>query len=75
MKQRNALKVISYCLIVLNDERENQKILCKCLIGLFYFGEGWCPTTERSDVFPPFHEFVNFMVKELNIANDPITSL
>ncbi len=61
---------------ILNDERENQKLLMKipeALVGRWarkaddYF--------EKHKRYPPFSKFVKFMAKEAKLANDPITSL
>ena len=61
---------------VLDDERENRKLLLKL--------PSWLTTRwarivaeyrSTEGVFPSFSQFVQFMTKEADIANDPITSI
>ena len=76
IKQCDAAMESVSSLSVLNDERENKKILCKLPDWIIpRWGRLVSNYREERRVFPHFHEFVNFMVKESNIANDPITSL
>ena len=61
---------------ILNDERENQKLLSKLpdwlVICLGRVVHTWCEENRR---FPPFKEFVAFISKEARIACDPVTAL
>lgn len=63
-------------LSVLNDDRENRKLLPKLPAWLV---TRWNRTVvqwkEEKSLFPPFEEFVKFVVKEARIACDPVTSL
>ena len=63
-------------LLILNDEKENQKILKKL--------PDWVTTKwvrivaesrETNQAFPPFSRFLSFLQKEAQIACDPIASL
>ena len=63
-------------LSILDDSRENRKLLTKLPDWLV---ARWARVAadwkERGRTFPPFKEFTRFMVKESNIACDPITSI
>ena len=68
--------VSTQCLGVLNDERDNHKMLKKL--------PGWLITRwgriaanwrEQHHTYPPVYEFTKFVEKEATIACDPITSL
>jgi len=63
-------------LSVLNDERENRKMLGKLPEWLLNrwnrFVVQW---REERNAFPPFKEFMLFVSKEAKIACDPVTSL
>ncbi|XP_060585528.1 uncharacterized protein LOC132741396 [Ruditapes philippinarum] len=63
-------------LSVLNDCRENRKLLSKLpdwLIGRW--NRIAATSQEEHKVFPSFKEFVNFVSKEARIASDPVTSV
>ncbi len=61
---------------VLNDERENHRLLMKLPDWLV---AGWGRIAARwkdeNRTFPPFSEFVRFLEREADMACDPITSL
>ncbi len=63
-------------LAVLNDDRENKKMLQKLPDWLV---TRWARVVstykENNGIFPPFREFASFMKKEARIACDPVTSL
>ena len=63
-------------LSVLNDDRENRKMLLKIPEWLV---NRWnrlvSQYKEKEKQFPPFKEFVSFIEKEAKIACDPVTSL
>jgi hypothetical protein len=60
----------------LNDSRENRKLLQKCPDWIV---NKWARIVAdykgHLGSFPSFHDFVDFMEKEANIACDPITSM
>lgn len=62
-------------LSILNDSRENHKMLSKLLEWLV---NRWnrlvAQHKEKSDEFPAFKAFVKFVSKEAKIACDPVTS-
>ena len=64
------------CLDVLNDDRENRKLLGKLPDWL---ATGWSRYVYNwktgNGCFPPFAEFASFVSREANIACYPITSL
>ena len=61
---------------ILNDDRENKKLLTKIPEWLITrWGRKVANWKEDYKIFPPFTEFVKFIVKEANIACDPVTSL
>ena len=61
---------------VLNDDRENRKLLTKLPDWMV---NRWSRiVTQYRDEhrsFPPFAKFVEFLEKEAKIANDPVTSI
>ena len=60
---------------ILNDERENKKLLMKLPDWLVNrWSRVVADARERDRAFPLFGKFVEFLVKEANIACDPITS-
>ena len=70
-----AMKNIDY-LSVLDDARENRKLLTKLPDWLVNrWGRLANDFKERTGKFPPFCEFAFFVAKEANIACDPLTSL
>ncbi|KAK3085303.1 hypothetical protein FSP39_001304 [Pinctada imbricata] len=61
---------------VLNDERENRKMLSKLPDWIVTrWGRIVVKWKDDKGEFPPFKEFVDFLSKEAKIATDPITSL
>ncbi|CAG2211710.1 unnamed protein product [Mytilus edulis] len=71
----SALKTIKN-LNVLNDDRENRKLLLK-ISGLIVTRWGRIVAQHKSDhhTFPSFQTFSVFIERESTIANDPVTSL
>ena len=68
--------VSTHCLGVLNDERENHKMLKKIPEWLITrWGRIAANWREQHHTYPPFYEFAKFVEKEATIACDPITSL
>ncbi|XP_041364376.1 uncharacterized protein LOC121379790 [Gigantopelta aegis] len=60
---------------VLNDDYENQKLLLKLPDWLVYrWGRIVAEWRNKHQAFPPFCEFVFFIVKEADIACDPVTA-
>ena len=63
-------------LSILNDDRENRKLLTKLPDWIISrWGRIVSHWREEKNVFPPFREFANFLSKEAKIACDPVTSL
>ncbi|XP_053403187.1 uncharacterized protein LOC128558292 [Mercenaria mercenaria] len=63
-------------LSVLNDSRENQKMLSKLPEWLVIRWNRIAATSkEELNVFPSFKQFVDFVSKEAKIASDPVTSV
>lgn len=63
-------------MVILNDERENRKLLVKLPDWLVSrWGRIVLHHRETHGRFPPFSDFKNFLEREANIACDPITSL
>ena len=61
---------------VLNDDRENRKMLTKLPDWLVTrWAREVAKSKEQNQAFPPFKEFVRFVTREANIACDPVTSL
>lgn len=70
-----AMQTIS-SLSVLDDDRENRKLLTKLPDWIVSrWGRVVSRWKEDKSQFPPFKEFVEFMTKEATIACDPVTSL
>lgn len=64
------------CLNILDDERENRKLLLKLpewIVDRWNRQVAICRENEKR--FPSFKEFMQFMTKEAKIALDPVTSL
>jgi hypothetical protein len=60
---------------VLNDERENRKLLSKLPEWLANrWGRIVVENRRSKNAFPPFVDFMKFVVKEADIACDPVTS-
>lgn len=60
----------------LDDDQENEKILEKLPDWVVNrWGRKVYDWEEEYDEFPPFSEFVKFLSKESDIANNPVTSL
>ena len=76
LRQCETAMTITGGLSILNDNRENRKMLSKLPDWLI---SRWARIVadwkERGMGFPPFSEFRKYIVKEANIACDPITSL
>ena len=76
LKQCSTAMTTISSLNVLNDDRENHRMLFKLPDWLVTrwsrIVASWKATNHS---FPPFNEFVKFVEKESNIACDPITSL
>ena len=76
LRQCNTAMQTTESLNILNDSRENRKLLCKLPDWLVTrwsrIAAEW---TQKMRLFPPFKEFMNFVVKEADIACNPITSL
>ena len=63
-------------LSVLNDDRENRKLLTKLPEWMVTrWGRVVSLWKEEKSLFPPYKEFVEFVAKEATIACDPVTSL
>jgi hypothetical protein len=63
-------------LSILNDERENRRILTKLPDYIISrWGRRVADFKEHNHMFPPFTVFVDFISKEARIASDPVTSL
>lgn len=61
---------------VLNDVRENRKMLAKLPDWIITrWGRKVSRWKQDGKGFPPFGEFMNFMISESNIACDPVISL
>lgn len=61
---------------ILNDERENRRLLSKLPDWLVTrWGRIATQYKEERMEFPPFKNFMDFIVKEAKIATDPITSI
>ena len=70
-----AMQTIS-SLSVLNDDRENRKLLTKLPDWMVSrWGRVVSRWKEERLQFPPYCEFVDFVAKEATIACDPVTSL
>ena len=70
-----AMQTIS-SLHVLNDDRENRKLLTKLPDWMVSrWGRVVSRWKEERSQFPPYKEFVEFVTKEATIACDPVTSL
>ena len=76
LKQCSTAMGYMRCLDVLNDDRENRKLLGKLPDWLV---NGWARYVYKwktgNGCFPPFAEFASFLSREADIACDPITSL
>ena len=76
LRQCNTAMQTTESLNIPNDSRENKKLLCKLPDWLV---TRWSRIVvewkQKMRSFPPFNEFMNFVVKEADIACDPITSL
>ena len=76
LKQCTTAMGYTRSLDVLNDDRENRKLLCKLPDWLV---NGWARYVYNwktgNGCFPPFAEFASFVSREADIACDPITSL
>ena len=60
---------------VLNDDRENAKLLTKLPDWMIpQWGRIVCETKERFGTFPTFEVFLKFVVKQAEIACHPVTS-
>ena len=76
LRQCETAMQITGSLSILNDSRENRKILAKLPDWLVSrWGRIAAASKENGRGFPPFSEFRAFMVNESNIACDPVTSL
>ena len=76
LRQCETAMSITGGLRILNDDRENRKMLSKLPDWLVSrWGRKVSDWKEADRGFPPFSEFRNFIVKEANIACDPVTSL
>lgn len=63
-------------LSVLDDDRENRKLLTKLPDWMVSrWGRIVARWKEEKSLFPPFKEFIEFVTKEATIACDPVTSL
>lgn len=61
---------------ILNDDRENKKLLSKLPDWLVTrLGRISTQHNEETNAFPPFKTFMDFIVKEAKIVTDPVTSL
>ncbi|XP_022102427.1 uncharacterized protein LOC110985605 [Acanthaster planci] len=61
---------------ILNDDRENRKLLAKLPDWLVpRWGRKAQEWKEKHNKSPPYTEFVKFVVKEADLACDPVTSL
>lgn len=64
------------CLNVLDDERENRKMLAKLPDWVMVrWNRIAVQSKEEKGLFPSFKDFMLFVSKEANIACDPVTSL
>ena len=76
LRQGVQAMVSTQCLGVLNDERENHKMLKKFPEWLITrWGRIAANWREQHHTYPPVYEFAKFVEKEATIACDPITSL
>ena len=76
LRQCNTAMQTTESLNKLNDSRENRKLLCKLPDWLVTrWSRIVAEWTQKMRSFPPFKEFMNFVVKEADIACNPITSL
>ena len=76
LRQCNTAMQTTESLNILNDSRENRKLLCKLPDWLVTrWSRIVAEWTQKMRSFPPFKEFMNFVVKEADIACNPITSL
>ena len=76
LRQCNAAMRSIEGLDILNDRRENQKMLRALptqVVGIW--GRKVHTFSSPEHRYPPFSDFVDFIVNEAEIANDPITSL
>ena len=63
-------------LYILNDERENKRILSKLPDWIIVrWGRKVQQYRREHKAFPPFTEFATFITEEAEFANDPITAL
>ncbi|XP_050390455.1 uncharacterized protein LOC126809746 [Patella vulgata] len=70
-----AMRTIN-CLNVLNDMRENRKLLNKLPDWLVMrWGRTVSDYRKKRQEFPPFSEFVGFVTDEADIVCDPLTSI
>ena len=61
---------------VLNNPKENRKMLAKLPDWLITrWGRKASDWKENGKGFPPFKEFIQFMIRESNIACDPVVSI
>jgi hypothetical protein len=71
-----AMSITSSQLSVLNDQRENRKILDKLPDWLVnQWNRKVYKWREERGTHPPFEEFLNFIEREAEMACDPVTSL
>ena len=76
LRQCEAAKSTLSGLRFLDDDRENHRMLSKLPDWLIpKWGSTVADTREKHKRFPLFSEFVSFVVKQSDIANDPITSI
>ncbi|XP_038069094.1 uncharacterized protein LOC119738319 [Patiria miniata] len=76
LRQCEAAMQTIQSLKILNDERENRKLLTKIPEWLVArWSRKAAESKEIKKRFPPFSEFVSFITREANIACDPVTSL
>ena len=63
-------------LAVLNDDRENHKLLKKLpRWAVLRWGRVRRAWKDRTGSYPPFGEFVDFLTKEADIVCDPVISM
>ena len=76
LRQCKAAMTSNPSLLILSDERENKKMLTKLPDWLtMRWARLVADSREKHHTFPSFAEFVDFIVKEADIACDPITCL
>ena len=76
LKQCHTAMASVKCLNILDDERENRKLLLKLPEWIVNRWNRQVAVSRASEQrFPSFNEFMQFMVKEAKIACDPVTSL